>query len=411
MSEETLACQDHPYYQQEDELLITRDLEVTGRLPCTRTLLPRTERWPTHHIGGHLGRTRNGTLYALLTGSPAAQRWISEDDGLTWKGEELDLPALGAFAILNNDTFLAAAGGGEEPIRILSSPDRGRTWKSISTLSLSPFDAMHVDSNLFQLRDGTTMLAANMRIDPPAGEPFANGHYPQYLFHSSDRGKTWETGIDPEFWQAVRAGRESIADEGSEYTWPGPFGTFPGVYETGFCELDSGLLVGAFRFSGPPRPWHHRVIAQWGEPPDEPDAHGRIFRHVVLGESPDKGRSWQHLRPILDAAGTPLMAHGESNGELVQLPDGRLVLVHQTRYAEGPDRERGYFRGRSQLCARVSLDAGQTWLPERYRLLFGFGYSSTLALEDDTLITAVGASLGDNGDPRRGAIIRWRLKD
>lgn len=411
MSEETLACRDHPYYQQEDELLITRDLEVTAGLPCTRTLLPRAQGWPTHHIGGHLGRTHNGALYALLTGSPAAQRWISEDDGLTWKSEELDLPALGAFAILDDDTFLAAAGGGEEPIRILSSSDQGRTWDPISTLPLTPFDAMHVDSNLFQLRDGTTMLAANMRIDPPAGASFASGHYPQYLFRSTDLGQTWKTGIDPEFWQAVRRGREAIDDEGPEYTWPGPGGTFPGVYETGFCELDSGLLLGAFRFSGPPRPWHHRIIAQWGEPPDEPDAHGRIFRHVVLGESPDGGYSWQNLRPILDDAGIPLMAHGESNGELVQLPDGRLVLVHQTRYAEGPDRERGYFRGRSQLCARVSLDAGQTWLPERYRLLFGFGYSSTLALEDGTLLTATGACLGDNGDPRRGAIIRWRLKD
>jgi len=105
------------------------------------------------------------------------------------------------------------------------------------------------------------------------------------------------------------------------------------------------------------------------------------------------------------------MAHGESNGELVELGDGRLVLVHQTRYAEPPDRARGYFRGRSQLCARVSLDHGRTWLPERYRLLFGFGYSSTLALEDDTLITVTGTSLGDNGDPRRAAAIRWSLAD
>ena len=152
-------------------------------------------------------------------------------------------------------------------------------------------------------------------------------------------------------------------------------------------------------------------MATWGEAPTAPDAHGRLFRHVVLGQSPDGGITWERLRPVLDAGGTPLMAHGECNGELLQVPDGRLVLVHQTRYAEGPERARGYYRGRSQLCARVSEDGGETWLPPRYRLLFGFGYSSSLALDDGTIVTASGASLGDNGDPRRAAVIRWRLVD
>ena len=174
---------------------------------------------------------------------------------------------------------------------------------------------------------------------------------------------------------------ERLADalEGACYAAPGAYAgniyvVHGASYETGFHELTNGLLLGAFRFSGPPRPWHHEVIAQWGEPPDEPDGLGRIFRHVVLGESHDRGLSWQNLRPILDAEGRPIMAYGECNGELVQLSDGRLVLVHQTRYAEGADWEAGYFRGRSQLCARVSLDNGHTWLPERYRVIFGFGY-------------------------------------
>ncbi|MFH1566804.1 MAG: hypothetical protein ABIL09_02315 [Gemmatimonadota bacterium] len=87
------------------------------------------------------------------------------------------------------------------------------------------------------------------------------------------------------------------------------------------------------------------------------------------------------------------------------------MLVHQTRYAEAPERARGWFRGRSQLCARVSLDCGATWLPERYRLLFGFGYPGSLALADGTLVTAAGSCLGDDGGPRRAAVVRWRLLD
>ena len=71
-----------------------------------------------------------------------------------------------------------ASGGGEEPIRILRSPDRGETWEQISELPLGGFDAMHVDSNILQLRDGTVLLAANMRINPPGGEAFGRGHYP-----------------------------------------------------------------------------------------------------------------------------------------------------------------------------------------------------------------------------------------
>jgi len=405
-----LAYLDHPFYRNADEVLVTRGQEVIARLPCERILLLREESWPSHHIGGHVGRTSEGTLYAMVAGGMVVMRWVSQDEGRTWTGEEIDLSGLGAFAVLADDTFLAANGGGEEPIRILCSPDRGRAWERISELALGVFDAMHVDSNILQLRDGTVLLAANMRMNPPEGASWDMGQYPQYLFRSNDGGQTWEGG-DPEFWGAVREGKAEIEDDGPEYGWPGMGGTFPGVYETGFCERTDGFLLGAFRFSGPPRPWHHEVIEGWGEPPDEPDALGRIFRHVVLGESHDGGRSWRNLRPVLDAEGRPIMAHGECNGELVHLSDGRLVLVHQTRYAEGPDRAGGYFRGRSQLCARVSLDRGRTWLPERYRLIFGFGYSGSLILEDDTILTVTGSSLGDNGHPRRAAAIRWRLAE
>jgi len=67
--------------------------------------------------------------------------------------------------------------------------------------------------------------------------------------------------------------------------------------------------------------------------------------------------------------------------------------------------------GATQSCARISLDNGLTWLPERYRPIFGFGYPGSLVLEDDAIVTITGASLGDNGDPRQAAAIRWRLSE
>jgi hypothetical protein len=326
-------------------------------------------------------------------------RWISEDRGRTWTGEEVDVSGLGAFAVLDDDTFLAANGGGEGAIQILYSPDRGKTWESISELTSGVFDAMHIDSNMLQLKDGTVLLAANLRMNPPGGAPWSEGFYPQYVYRSYDRGQHWEGGGDPDFWRSVREGKIRIEDDGPEYGWPGTGGTFPGCYETGFYELANGMLMAALRFSGPPRPWHHEVAQAWGA--GYPDNHGRIFRHVVLGESHDGGQTWGDLRPILDGKGRPILVYGECNGELVQRSDGRLVLVHQTRYP----------RGHSQLCARVSHDNGQTWRSERYHLIFGFGYSSSLVLEDDTIVTVTGSSLGDNGHPRRGAVIRWRLMD
>jgi hypothetical protein len=249
-----LAQSDHPFYVNSDELVVTRGLDPVAASPCQRTLLPREQTWPTHHIGGHLGRMLDGTLCALVAGGEAVSRWMSPDGGRTWQPGVTDLLGVGAFAVLGDDTFLAAAGGGEEAIRILRSIDRGGTWEQVSRLPLGVFDAMHVDGNMLQLRDGTVLLAANMRINPPEGEGFAQGHYPQYLFRSSNGGETWEGGGDPDFWQAVRDGMETIEDNGPEYSWPGVGGTFPGVYETGFFEPTDGPLLGAFRFSGPPRP-------------------------------------------------------------------------------------------------------------------------------------------------------------
>lgn len=408
---DSLIQTDNPFYRELDALHVTRGQQIVQTLACHRVLLSRDESWPTFHVAGEVGRTPDGVLHALVHGSPAAQRWTSEDDGFTWSGQEMDVPGLGSMAVLRDGTFMAAAGRDARAIDIVRSTDAGATWQRISELSKGVFDAMHIDGNLLQLRDGTLMLAANLRLDPPLGRPFGEGYYPQYVFRSQDGGSTWQGGGDPEYWQAVQRGDEQIDYFGPEYSTPGQGGTFDGVYETGFCELSSGLVMGAFRMSGVPRQWHSRVVASWGEPPAAADAHGRLFRHIVLGESDNGGRSWRDLRPIVDSHGAPIMAHGECNGELVELGDGRLVLVHQTRYADPPEQARGFFRGRSQTCARVSLDGGKTWTPQRYRVVFGFGYSSTMALEDDTLITVTGASLGDDGYPRRAAVIRWRLAD
>ena len=87
---------------------------------------------------------------------------------------------------------------------------------------------------------------------------------------------------------------------------------------------------------------------------------------------------------------------------MVPLPDGRVVLVHQRRY---PGTQ-------SQIIGRVSGDGGLSWSRDEYRLSAGFGYPSSLALADGTVVTVVGQTCAgpDGSDPVAGfgaVAIRW----
>ena len=137
-----------------------------------------------------------------------------------------------------------------------------------------------------------------------------------------------------------------------------------------------------------------------------PDGMGRLFKQVFLGDSLDGGRTWQNLRPLFDADGRPVLEFGERHGHLQQLPDGRVILVH----------DRIYPYERVSMMAQVGDDGGTVWRHERYHLTPWFGYASSLALEDGTVLTATTVTpLGADGlptEPRcRARVIRWRLPD
>jgi len=93
-------------------------------------------------------------------------------------------------------------------------------------------------------------------------------------------------------------------------------------------------VLAAFRYSGPPQPWHASMVEAWhgASEFDERDGHGRLFRIIMRASSPDGGVTWEDFGPIADAEGQTLLIHGECNGELLQMPDGRVALIHQRRY-------------------------------------------------------------------------------
>ena len=391
-----------PHHQNPDELVVTRDDQVVRTLPCQRIEIPGRDRWESHHIGAHVGATRDGVLYAMISGVFVT----SADRGVTWQDAPVrDMPT-GGFSLLRDDTFMAVAGGGDQPMTFHESSDRGATWKKISTLERAPFDVHHADSNPIELDDGSLLMPAIFQFNEPTKDlpqPSAqHGIDMQYMLRSTDRGRTWQNLPDAKFWSTVHESHFKLVGVSKDTTFPGPGGSFPGCYETDLMQLPDGRVLSALRYSGWSQPWHDAYAKRWGAV-DEADTHGRVFRHIMLGTSTDRGRTWQDLRPVADETGHTVLQHGDCNGELVRLPDGRLVLIYQRRYP----------RGWSQHAAHVSEDEGRTWSRDVYLVMAGFGYSGSVVLDDGTIITVNGQAFMDEFDqkmaPFNAQVIRWRV--
>jgi len=414
MSADNSFEKDYPYHQNADELVVTRGDEVIKTLACERIVLDGRGRWNSGHIRGQLGMTSDGTLYAQVGGAYGSY-WVvkecrniifcSTDQGRTWTSWDVDLPEdrfIGAFAVLNDDTFLAAT---TEPtddrVCYYNSKDRGKTWEQISEVTCSPFKTMSLDGNILQLADGSILSPVHFSVPAAEGEHFSQGLGVEHILRSIDGGRTWANGPPPEIWTPLIDAKLTVAPIGPDSRNPGPGGTFPGCYEVGIAKHLDGRVLAALRFSGAPWPWHTKYIEPWGGA--QPDGIGRIFRQVMFSTSADGGATWELMRPFADADGKPVIIQQETNGQLVPLPNGRLVLVHQRRF------------GSHQLIARVSEDDGKTWSHNEYRLSAGFGYSGNILLADGTIVTVTGQTVasasmegpGDNG----AQIIRWRLPE
>ena len=397
----------YPHHSDPDKLVVTRGDEVVDTLSCERIKLDGDGRWKNLHVRGHIGETGDGALYAQVGGAWGAYSVVGEcrnvmfkstDQGRTWQRWNVDLPQdriIGVFAVLHDDTFLAAATQpGDDRINYYSSIDRGKTWQLVSEQTPGPFQGITIGGSLIQLKDGSILSVLHYHVDAPEGAHFSQGVYAGYVLRSIDGGRTWSNSLDPEFWKTLIDAGLLIAPIGPKSRIPGPGGTFPSTYEIGMAEDSNGRVVAAMRFSGPQWPWHTKYVEAWGG--KEADDVGRIFRQVMFSASDDGGVTWSPLQPFADADGEPVIVQQETNGQLVPLPDGRLVLVHQRRF------------GPYQLIARVSNDNGKTWSRDEYRLSAGFGYSGNVALSDGTIVTVVGQSLDGKHNAQT---IRWRLPE
>ena len=106
---------------------------------------------------------------------------------------------------------------------------------------------------------------------------------------------------------------------------------------------------------------------------------------------------------MFDADGKPLLVFGECHGQLVDLPDGRVVLVHDLRYPYE----------KQATIGRVSDDGGKTWSRDIYHVSAGGGYAASVALEDGTIVTVTGNTRIDSAakpiEPWSVQAVRWKL--
>ena len=357
--------------------------------------------------GAPIGATAGGTLYAAFaTEGPGLESDLlaSSDGGQSWSSKRLDWWQFfdrtldpessqarffenrvsmrsDAFGVLRDGTLLwafeenpSAPVVGEETrdCHVIRSENRGDTWEGPVTIDRQGFPCAGNNSNpMTELPDGTVLWSvrlgltsaeiARKRTEPSVEASSVAG---SYVFRSTDRGRTWGDVTPLPDW----------------------------CWENSLLRLSSGRLVAALRY----QPLAD-VDTQWS----------KHRKTVFFADSQDDGRTWQDFRPLrLTADGPSELVDGECHPDLSKLSDGTLVVTYDHRYP--------YELG--QVLARVSHDQGQTWSAEVYNLTrpagpslgpsrlgsstrgYGSGYSFSVVLEDDTIVTMTGT----------GNCLRWR---
>ena len=334
------------------------------RVPAEKTLLSHDPEGHPQAI--HATIAPDGTIYF-------SQKTIlskSTDGGRTWSSHELTLAATpnSSFQVLGDGTFVEAqAGGPENPtaVVVLASGDEGRTWEQLSEVDNPGGSPVRDPHTLCRLPEDTLLM--------PVGSSFRNWGDPAYVHRSIDGGKTWSGPTGP-YGKPAYLGGSSIGPN----TGPGFLGGHS--YEAMIASMASGKLLAVIRY-------HGSVVPHW--PLVDPGQH-TYYKTLFLSDSEDQGVTWENQRPLTNV-------HGQCHGFAAVLSDGAVVVTHDHRYPPGAP------------CARamISLDEGRTWENEVYFFAFSTvpkgsaGFSESVVLEDDTILTIVGTS-----DVERPAVVQ-----
>jgi len=268
----------------------------------------------------------------------------STDGGRTWQSYKHAPELNGFFQILADGTLICVT----QDLDVWGSKDEGRTCNKLADIKLptEPF-MRYVVFGLDLLPEGTLLWRVKLYgIE-------SNGKDTLLLYRSTDNGQSWQ-------------GPDMLADWSSQ---------------GGMVVTPSGKLLATLRYQ-------RKLLAG-----DGPDTDQRGFKHLFLADSPDKGLTWQNLRPLTTV-------YGQCYGCPAVQSDGTVVVIHDTRYGPGHRGSR----------AMVSYDEGQTWADEVYYLTYTEDRaepSFSVVLEDDTILSIVGADSTWQG-PIDLFAIRWK---
>ena len=288
------------------------------------------------------------------------------------------------------------------------STDKGRSWKGRKLDNLAGAKkGQPVSTAAFGSNDGYIFLAHAHRGLLPIDPESENPTYPEVISRSSDGGRTWQAS-DP-----LKHAFKKAGGDGNH-----------------IVSLGGGeLLANLDGYGGPRDP---NVKEQGG---------------MVIFRSTDSGKTWKQDSIVpwvaetgfLHLGGRRMLAafrneSGKHDSKTVQLADsddggrtwhshrpltrmygqahGDLVALPGGGVVATYENRYPYADGGAML-ARVSWDGGQTWEPELYKLTRGHGYSGSVVLKDGTIVTLAGdGQLSRVGRPtgRRYTLqaVRWK---
>jgi len=345
-------------------------LDSKGQTPRPLVAVDNVTAWP------NLTQMSDGTVIATIFNKPShgleageAECWASVDGGKTWKLRGVPAPnepntnrmnvAVGAtvtdelVAIVSGWSDRPLAGQirvGDRPYRegiidpwISLSGDGGRSWEIHKTTfpRVAPDGGQIIPfGNIINVAENemlTFVYSAKVTTSTLSEETDQ-----VFVYRSGDQGRTWQdpVNLDPDAY----------------------------INETAPLYLGGGKILAAARSHGKP-------------------AGLRIYF------SGDNGKTWTLRSHPIRGRRYP--------GDLLQLPDGRILLSYGNR------------EGNKGVDVRISKDQGKTWsLPRRITDFEGDGgYPSSVRREDGQIITAFYAEKRSDHDRYHMGVVIWDLEN
>lgn len=341
---------------------------IMSKVPAEKSTLP-------HDPKGHVQTVEtalapDGTVYV----NQNTMLCKSTDGGRSWSVCKRAEDMAGQFQILGDGTFISAqdtsGDGSNRAISIFASSDEGRSWQEISPIPIPEKYSHRYLYRLYRATDDTLLCGVSCRALVLSDDgAWQGGIIDLVAYRSTDGGRSWDDG-------------NRICDWGSE---------------GGIVQTASGKLMAAVRYQRPSLPT---------DPPDlqkETGSGNSAYKHIFLADSPDVGVTWTNFRQLTTV-------FGQCHGFPTALSDGTVVVIHDSRYPRDLDAGR----------AMVSRDEGETWEDEVYYMYYGLGisgYSQSVVLEDDLILTIAGTT--DNLEAHHSwhaavghstlTAIRWRV--